>query len=42
MAALLLEDGYEALTISKVAARAGVAKGTAGGEEPWVPRATCW
>ncbi|MFD5396721.1 TetR/AcrR family transcriptional regulator [Streptomyces sp. NPDC127097] len=28
VAALLLEDGYEALTISKVAARAGVAKGT--------------
>ncbi|WP_338673448.1 TetR/AcrR family transcriptional regulator [Streptomyces sp. SCSIO 30461] len=27
-AALLLEDGYEALTVSKVAARAGVAKGT--------------
>lgn len=26
--ALLLEDGYEALTVSKVAARAGVAKGT--------------
>ncbi|MFE5676331.1 TetR/AcrR family transcriptional regulator [Streptomyces erythrochromogenes] len=28
VAAQLLEDGYEALTISKVAARAGVAKGT--------------
>ncbi|SEK31928.1 TetR/AcrR family transcriptional regulator [Rhodococcus maanshanensis] len=28
VAALLLEDGYEALTVSKVAARAGVAKGT--------------
>ncbi|MEV7171051.1 TetR/AcrR family transcriptional regulator [Streptomyces sp. NPDC093224] len=28
VAALLLQDGYEALTISKVAARAGVAKGT--------------
>ncbi|MER7733897.1 TetR/AcrR family transcriptional regulator [Streptomyces erythrochromogenes] len=28
VAAHLLEDGYEALTISKVAARAGVAKGT--------------
>ncbi|WP_431772532.1 TetR/AcrR family transcriptional regulator [Streptomyces cucumeris] len=27
-AGLLLDDGYEALTISKVAARAGVAKGT--------------
>lgn len=27
-AALLLDDGYEALTVSKVAARAGVAKGT--------------
>ncbi|WP_103534167.1 TetR/AcrR family transcriptional regulator [Streptomyces sp. SM11] len=27
-AALLLEDGYEALTVSKVATRAGVAKGT--------------
>ncbi|MFI0710010.1 methyltransferase domain-containing protein [Streptomyces inhibens] len=34
VAALLLEEGYEALTISKVAVRAGVAKGTAGGEEP--------
>ncbi|MBL1101066.1 TetR/AcrR family transcriptional regulator [Streptomyces coffeae] len=28
VAALLLEDGYEALTVAKVAARAGVAKGT--------------
>ncbi|WP_072691093.1 TetR/AcrR family transcriptional regulator [Rhodococcus marinonascens] len=28
VAGLLLQDGYEALTISKVAARAGVAKGT--------------
>ncbi|MFE9329307.1 TetR/AcrR family transcriptional regulator [Streptomyces sp. NPDC006925] len=27
-AALLLDDGYETLTVSKVAARAGVAKGT--------------
>lgn len=28
VAGLLLEDGYEALTVSKVATRAGVAKGT--------------
>ncbi|MCI4079408.1 TetR/AcrR family transcriptional regulator [Streptomyces sp. MMS21 TC-5] len=28
VAALLLDDGYDALTVSKVAARAGVAKGT--------------